>query len=158
MTEGEQEIPSGDATATKKADLGRRAVAVIIDGLLAGVVSILLVGVGGLIALAYMLLRDGFDFEFMRFRSLGKAVMKLHVESTVGAPLDLLTSVKRNWVFAVGWVGAIFAPFPFLNILLVPLFGFAALVIGVIELFLVISDAEGRRFGDKLAGTIVAED
>ena len=105
-----------------------------------------------------MLLRDGFDFEFMRFRSLGKAVMKLHVESTVGAPLDLLTSVKRNWVFAVGWVGAIFAPFPFLNILLVPLFGFAALVIGVIELFLVISDAEGRRFGDKLAGTIVAED
>jgi hypothetical protein len=34
---------------------------------------------------------------------------------------------------------------------------FVAFLIGIIELILVFTDAEGRRFGDKMAGTRVIE-
>ncbi len=41
-------------------------------------------------------------------------------------------------------------------VIAIPL-GLIALVIGIIEIVLVFTDAEGRRMGDKMAGTRVIE-
>ncbi len=143
-------------TASGKADLGKRIVAVLIDSAIAFVIGFI-PGIGSLIGAAYMVLRDGMEFDFMNHRSIGKHVMKLHLESVDGASLDITTSLKRNWMFAlaplvplliitiVGWV-------------LVPFVLFGALALMIVELVLVLTDAEGRRLGDKMAGTRVVED
>ncbi len=133
-----------------KADLAKRFVAILIDGILAGIVT-LIPFIGGFIAAAYILLRDGFDFNFMKGRSLGKVVMKLQpvLADTQGA-IDITTSIKRNWTLAIGYI---FASIPLINIV----FGIIGLVLWIIEIILVVSDAEGRRLGDKMAGTKVVE-
>ena len=41
-------------------------------------------------------------------------------------------------------------------VIAIPL-AFIAFAIGIVEIVLVLTDAEGRRFGDKLAGTRVVE-
>ena len=145
-----------DATSGAKADLGKRIVAVLIDSAIAFVIGFI-PGIGSLIGAAYMVLRDGMEFDFMNHRSIGKHVMKLHLQSVDGASLDVTTSLKRNWMFAlapllpvliitiVGWV-------------LVPFVLLAALALMVTELVLVLTDAEGRRLGDKMAGTKGVED
>lgn len=62
--------------ATNKPDLMKRFLAALIDG-----VAILVIyqipAFGPWLALAYLLLRDGLDFEFVRHRSLGKHFMQL---------------------------------------------------------------------------------
>lgn len=139
-----------------KADLGKRIVAVLIDSAIAFVIGFI-PGIGSVIGAAYMVLRDGMEFDFMNHRSVGKQVMKLHLQSVDGSALDITTSLKRNWMFGlaplvplliitiVGWV-------------LVPFVLFAALALMVTELVLVLTDAEGRRLGDKMAGTMIVED
>ena len=136
--------------ARSKADLGKRFLAALIDGALAGIVSFVPV-IGGLVGAAYMLVRDGLDVDFMDGRSLGKKVMKLRPVRINGEKMDIGTSVKRNLPFAIGPV-----------IMIVPILGWligpvVALVIGLIESILVLTDAEGRRLGDKLAETMVVE-
>ncbi len=133
-----------------KADLGKRFLAALIDGALAGIVSFVPV-IGGLIGAAYMLVRDGLDVDFMDGRSLGKKVMKLRPVRIHGEKMDIGTSVKRNLPFAIGPVIMII---PILGWLIGPV---VALVIGLIESVLVLTDAEGRRVGDKLAETMVVE-
>ncbi len=133
-----------------KADLGKRFLAALIDGALAGIVSFVPV-IGGLIGAAYMLVRDGLDVDFMDGRSLGKKVMKLRPVRLGGEKIDVGTSVKRNLPFAIGPVIMII---PILGWLIGPV---VALVIGLIESVLVLTDAEGRRVGDKLAETMVVE-
>src|SRR5690606_13204813 len=66
--------PATDTAA--KPDLGKRAIAAIIDGAIAGAVGLIPV-IGGVVGALYILLRDGFDFEFMQGRSVGKTLMKL---------------------------------------------------------------------------------
>ena len=134
-----------------KADLGKRAAAVIIDWVIAWVVAIIIPFVGGLIAAAYMLLRDGFEVNFMDRRSLGKKLMKLRPVTLDGSPVDITVSVKRNWVFAIGPVLMIF---PVVGWVFGSIVG---IIIGIIEVVLVFSDEEGRRMGDKLANTKVVE-
>jgi uncharacterized RDD family membrane protein YckC len=80
-----------------KADLTKRAVALIIDGLIAGAIG-RIPFIGGLIGAAYMLTRDGFEFDFMDHRSLGKKLMKLRPVRLDGKPVDIETSMRRNWV------------------------------------------------------------
>jgi uncharacterized RDD family membrane protein YckC len=133
-----------------KADLGKRFVAALIDGILAGVVGVIPV-VGGLIGAAYMLVRDGLDLDFMDGRSLGKKVMKLRPVRLDGAAMDIATSVKRNIPFAIGPAIMII---PILGWILGPV---VALVIGLVEAVLVLTDEQGRRMGDKLAETMVIE-
>ena len=83
--------------------------------------------------------------------------MKLHLESVDGSPLDIATSLKRNWMFAL----APLVPLLIITIIgwvLVPFVLFAALALMVTELVLVLTNAEGRRLGDKIAGTKILED
>lgn len=151
-------LPPAAPTGAVKADLGKRIVAAIIDAVIAGVVGVAIPVIGGLIGAAYMLLRDGMEFDFMNHRSVGKHVMKLHLVSVDGAPLALSTSIKRNWMFVLGALIPLLAAIPFLGWVAIPFVGLAGFALGLIELVLVLTDAEGRRLGDKMAATRVAED
>jgi uncharacterized RDD family membrane protein YckC len=123
--------PAAPQGSVAKADLGKRFVAALIDGILAGIISF--VPLGGFIGAAYMLLRDGLEFDFMKHRSIGKQVMKLHLVTDSGAPMDILTSVKRNWMFAFGGLSAALFYIPVVGWMLIPFVSLAAAVIGIIE-------------------------
>jgi uncharacterized RDD family membrane protein YckC len=148
--------PESSSPMAAKADLGKRFVAALIDGLLAAGVSLVPV-IGGIVGAAYMLLRDGLEFEFMDRRSIGKKLMKLRPVRDDGAPMDLETSVKRNLPLSIGYVGSIFVIIPILGWILAVLLGLVGLIVVVIEIVLVVTDAEGRRFGDKFGTTKVIE-
>ena len=134
-----------------KADLGKRAVAAIVDWAITWVVALIIPFLGGIIGAAYILLRDGFNISFMDRRSLGKKLLKLRPTTLDGSPVDLVVSMKRNWVFAVGPLLMIF---PIVGWILGSIIG---LVLGIIEIILVLTDPEGRRMGDKMANTKVIE-
>lgn len=144
-----------DGGRPARADLGKRAIAAIIDAVIAIVVGLIPL-VGGIAATAYWLVRDGMDIEFMDHRSIGKKVMKLRPVTLDGQPMDITASVKRNWMFALGGIAQFFAMTIIGLVIAIPL-GLAAIVIGIIEVVLVFTDAEGRRMGDKMAGTRVIE-
>ncbi len=153
--EGSQPTASVGNEASAKADIGKRAVAMIIDALIALVVGLVPIA-GGIAATAYWLVRDGMEFDFMDRRSIGKKIMKLRPVTLDGRPMDIATSVKRNWMFALGGVVQFFAMTIIGVVIAVPL-GLAALLVGVIEVVLVFTDTDGRRMGDKLADTRVVE-
>jgi uncharacterized RDD family membrane protein YckC len=152
------------AAPTGKADLGKRIIAAIIDAIPAIVVSFILgmipfIGgiIGGLLAAGWWLVRDGLDLEFADKRSLGKKIMKLRPVRLDGQPMTLDTSIKRNLPLAFYCVGYLLWIVPVLgHIVSIPIFIVGGLV-GLIEGVLVITDGEGRRWGDKLAGTKVIE-
>ena len=134
-----------------KADLGKRIIAALIDGLIAGVVGFIPI-IGGLAGAAYMLVRDGLELDFMDGRSIGKKAMGIRPVQLDGSAMDISASVKRNIPCAI-------APL----IMIVPILGWiigppVGLVIAVIELVLVLTDQDGRRMGDKFAGTMVVDD
>lgn len=146
---------SPEGSARPKADLTKRAIALVIDGVISG----LLIGIfkfipflNLLIGAAYILFRDGFTFDFMAGRSLGKKVMKLRPVTATGAPMDLATSAKRNWMFALP-TALLFIPI--LGWFLIPI---VSLVVAVVEIYLVVTTADGRRWGDKLANTQVVNE
>jgi len=146
------------ASSGGKADLGKRFVAVLIDGVIAGIVAAVIPAVGGIIASAYMILRDGLEFDFMNHRSIGKQIMKLHVNTVDGAPIDIMTSVRRNWMFGIGYLIPLLIFIPILGWIAIPFVGVASVVLCLIEVFLVLTDGQGRRLGDKIAKTVIAED
>jgi uncharacterized RDD family membrane protein YckC len=163
MDDQTNEAPSSNTASTTptptqttaKADLTKRFIAALIDGIIGAVLSFL-VGlavpfVGGILGAAYILLKDGLDIEFMDKRSIGKKVMKLRPIRLDGGTMDINTSIMRNWPLAVG---SIISIIPILGWVFGPL---AAIVFGIIELVLVLTDPEGRRLGDKFAGTRVIE-
>jgi uncharacterized RDD family membrane protein YckC len=153
-TPGSSDLPIGRVMA--KADLTKRFLAALIDAVLAFVVSIVPV-IGGLIAAAYMLLRDGLELDFMDGRSIGKKVMKLRPVRLDGQPMDLVASAKRNWMFALGGITSLLLFIPVLGWLLMIPVALAGLALGIIEVVLVITDSDGRRLGDKIAGSQVVE-
>ena len=139
----------------KKADLGKRIPAALIDGILAFVVG-WIPFIGGIVAAVYWLVRDGLELDFMDGRSIGKKIMKLRPVTLDGTPMDLMASAKRNWMFALGGVAQLLI-YTIVGILLaIPLI-FVAVLLGILELVLVITDDEGRRLGDKIANTMVIE-
>ena len=139
-----------------KADLGKRAVAAIIDGVISGVIGFIPI-IGGLVGTAYMVLRDGLEFEFMDQRYIGKKLMKLRPVRLDGGTVDIETSIKRNWMFGLGALIQVLRFIPVVWILLIPIVGVAALVIGIMEIVFVLKDEEGRRWGDNIANTKVIE-
>ena len=159
-TEG-QTTPAGistggpEAAQKPRADLGKRFLAALIDAVITIVIGFVPL-VGGLAASAYWLVRDGMELDFMDRRSIGKKVMKLRPVTLDGAPMDLVTSAKRNWIFAIGGIAQLFAMTIIGVIIAIPL-AMAAIALGLIEIVLVLTDPEGRRLGDKLAGTRVIE-
>lgn len=150
--------PAGDSAADvpAKADLAHRAVALIIDGVIASLLGILPV-VGGLVGAAYMVVRDGLEFDFMDHRSVGKQLMKLRPVRLDGEPMDVEASIRRNWMFGLGALTTVLLWIPIIGWILVPVVGIAAFLIGLYEIFKVITDEEGRRWGDRLATTRVIE-
>jgi uncharacterized RDD family membrane protein YckC len=151
----EQQSSTGGGPAAR-VDIGKRAVALIIDAVIAviAVVVGLVPIAGGIAATAYWLLRDGMDLEFMDHRSIGKKVMKLRPLTLDGQPLDMEASIERN--FGLGGLTQLFA-MTFIGLVIAIPLGLVALVIGIIEIVLVFTDPEGRRIGDKMAGTRVIE-
>ena len=157
-TEGTQEQATGaetQAPPSGKADLAKRFIAAVIDAVIAIVIGFIPI-VGGLVGAAYWLLRDGLDIDFMDHRSLGKKVMKLRPVMVDGKPLDMVGSIKRNWMFALGGVAQMLA-FTIIGLIIAIPLALLALMIGIVEAILVLVDPEGRRLGDKIAGTKVIE-
>lgn len=146
------ELPAEPA----KADLTKRAVAGIIDAVAAVLVGLIPI-VGGLVATAYWLVRDGLDIEFMPNRSLGKKIVGLKPVTLDGRPVDIETSIKRNWPWAISGVAQLLFFIPFLGWLLAIPVVLLALGVGLWEIFLVVTTPDGRRMGDKFAGTTVVE-
>jgi uncharacterized RDD family membrane protein YckC len=140
-------VPVSSVPTTTKADLVKRFIAALIDSVLASVVALIPV-VGGIVGAAYILVKDGLDIEFMDKRSIGKKLRPVRLD---GGNMDITTSLQRNWPLAIG---SILSIIPFLGwiaaIIIAP-------IIAIIELVLVLTDPEGRRLGDKLAGTKVIE-
>ena len=156
--ENQQTKPQESTTPSVggKADLGKRFIAAIIDAVIAAIVGLIPM-IGGFIGAAYMLLRDGFSVEFMDHRSLGKKLMKLRPVRLDGGTMDLPTSAQRNWMFALGALTQALLYIPVIGWVLIPIVGLAALIIGVMEIVLVITNEDGRRWGDRLANTQVIE-
>jgi uncharacterized RDD family membrane protein YckC len=143
---------AGAGAAVTKADLAARFFAALIDVAVSVVVSFI-PAVGGLLAAAYWLVRDGLDLDFMDGRSLGKKALKLRPIRLDGQPMDLATSMMRNWMFALGGVVSFLLFIPIIGwLLMIPVI-LAALALGIVELVLVVTDPEGRRIGDRMAGT-----
>lgn len=139
-------------TASGKPDVGRRVLAYVIDWVVAMVIFAILSPLSGplasLVGAAYLLLRDGFEFDFMRGRSLGKKLMNLTVTRTSSGVMDLATSARRNWPLALSML-----PLGLLWLIIAPI----ALAIGLYEAYLVFTSEDGRRWGDRMAGTQVVE-
>lgn len=149
--------PEPPAASTQKPDVGKRVIAYIIDAVVAGVLSYVPV-IGSLLGFAYILTRDGFSFEFMDGRSLGKKLMKLRPVRDDGGVMDITTSIKRNWTLALGSLGYLVVYAPFLGIIALSLLlTLVGAVVGIIEIYLVLTAPDGRRYGDRFAGTHVVE-
>lgn len=158
-TEGAADSSIEDETLalnTGKADTGKRVIAAVIDCIVAAVLNAVPT-IGGLVAAAYWLVRDGLDISFMDHRSIGKKVMKLRPVRLDGRPMNIETSARRNWMFALGGVVWFLKYIFILGWLLIGPVLLAAIVLGVYELYRVLSDPEGRRLGDTMAGTKVVE-
>lgn len=153
---GVDPMPSGRPDVAEKADLGKRAVAMIIDSVIATVIGFIPV-IGGIIGAAYIVCRDGLEFDFMRQASIGKQLMKLKPVRLDGQPMDLQTSIRRNWMFGFGAIMSVLLYIPIIGWLLMIPVGFIALALGLFEIFKVLTDPEGRRMGDNMAGTKVIE-
>lgn len=91
--------------------------------------------IGSLLGFAYILTRDGFSFEFMDGRSLGKKLMKLRPVRDDGGVMDITTSIKRNWTLALGSLGYLVVYAPFLGIIALSLLlTLVGAVVGIIEI------------------------
>ena len=154
-TPAEISTETPDSVEPKTADIGKRAVAAIIDAVIAMVVGLVPIA-GGIAATAYWLVRDGMDLDFMDHRSIGKKLVKIRPVTLDGQPPDIMTSVRRNWMFALGGVAQFFAMTIIGLVVAIPI-GLIAFVIGIVEVVLVVVDQDRRRIGDKMAGTRVIE-
>lgn len=150
--EQDKEI-SGAVEEYEKADLAKRIIAAIIDGLI-GVVPTFIPVIGAIAGAAYILTKDAIPYiiakdEEWKGKSVGKKLMDLKVVELSGQEVDIATSCKRNITIALGSILAV-----------VPILGWLAAavvapIIGIIECILVLVDDKGRRIGDKIADTQV---
>ena len=139
-----------------KADLVKRFLAALIDGLIMAIPSFIPV-LGAIVGTAYALTKDAVVFEVtkneeFRNRSIGKKVMNLEVTLLEGENyVDWATSIKRNLPLSIGVLIMII---PIIGWVIGPIIG---LIIGLIECIFVLTDSQGRRMGDKYANTQVVE-
>jgi uncharacterized RDD family membrane protein YckC len=145
--------PSLDANGTPP-DRTNRFLALLVDSVIAGLLSNLPL-IGGLLGAGYFLVRDGLDLEVMNGRSLGKHLLGLRVERLDGRPMDLEASIRRNWMWGFGPVSAAVAEFPLFGAFFAVVLSLLVLAVVLYEAYLVLTKADGRRWGDELAGTRV---
>ena len=139
----------------RKAELLKRFVAALIDGVISLIPAVVPI-IGGVIGVVYDLTKDGLVFSLTRDDqwknvSIGKKVMGIKVVRVDGSDITVADSVKRNITLAAGSIIAI-----------VPVIGWVVgsvvgALLGILEIILVLVDPDGRRLGDKLAGTWVVE-
>lgn len=136
-----------------------RAIAFLIDSVIAYAISLVPV-VGGIIGGVYILLRDGLTLDFANGRSIGKHLMKIKPVRLDGQPMDIATSVSRNWMFALGLLISTLAFIPIVGWILIPVVAIVAIIAIIAEVYATYKNADGRRYGDRFAGTqvIVAKD
>lgn len=176
-----------EAQVLPKADLGKRFVATLIDGVLVFIVGLIPI-LGAIIGLAYILTRDSIVYmltknEDFKNRSLGKKLMGLRVVNLSGQEeVDIMTSIKRNFILVIGGIlGLILAPIvalatrglvatgdPYavgaagiagiLGLVAALLIAIIGMVPVAVESLLVITSKSGLRLGDKFANTHVVED
>ena len=157
-------VPAAPAPVAAKADLAKRFIGVLIDGIIVGVAGMIIgfvpfIGgpIAGVLVGGYWLMRDGLDLDFADKRSIGKKVMKLRPVRLDGQPMDQATSMKRNFPLAIYAIGYFLWIVPVLGHLVsIPIFLVGG-IFNLIEAILVVTDSEGRRWGDKSAGTKVIE-
>lgn len=151
-----EEVRDPNPVLQPKADLPRRVLAFLIDSILAGVVGGILGFItpvlGALVNATYMILRDGTELDFMYRRSIGKRLMNLNVVRLDGGVVDLETSLRRNWMFGIGSLAQ--ATFQFGLGTVVAL---VATGIVVYEIYRVVTDPAGRRWGDEMGRTQVVD-
>lgn len=139
----------------KKADLFKRFLAALIDGIIASLLIYIPI-LGAIVSTVYLLTKDAIAFEItknadFKNRSIGKKIMGLEVVSLEGKDIDWTISVKRNLPIAIG---SAFGIVPILGWIIGSIVGFALMVV---EIVLAVTDNDGRRLGDKWANTQVAE-
>mgnify|MGYP000072966832 CR=1 FL=1 len=144
-------MPSSSASAPQALP---RFLAFLIDGVIAGLLSTLFFA-GGVLGAAYLVVRDGLTFQFMNQRSIGKHLLGLRVERVDGRSMNVETSVRRNWMWGLGPVGAVVAQVPLFGGLLSAGVGLFGLGVGLYEAYRVLTRDDGRRWGDEQAGTEV---
>lgn len=135
-------------------DPATRFLAILIDGLVAGALSIVPF-VGGIAGAAYFVVRDGLTLDFMDGRSIGKHLMGLRVARLDGRAMDIETSARRNWMWGIGAISGALAYIPIFGWILIPFVALAGLGIGLYEGYRVLSSDDGRRWGDEMAQTKV---
>jgi uncharacterized RDD family membrane protein YckC len=131
-----------------------RFLAYLVDAVVAGALATVPL-VGGLAGTVSILFRDGLHVEVMRGRSLGKRLFGLTVVREDGLAMDAATSFRRNWPLAITALTAVLVFVPVLGWLLIPIAVLAGLVFFVVEVVKVLTDPEGRRYGDLQARTRV---
>ncbi len=140
----------------RRAGIGKRLVAAIVDGLIAGIPSSIPI-LGPIIGTLYILSKDALVYELtgredFRNRSIGKKLLDIEVIPPSDAThVDWNVSVRRNIPLALG---SIIMIIPLLGWIIGPIVG---LVVGLVEAGLILLSPDGRRFGDQLGGTIVVE-
>ncbi len=141
-----------------------RVLAKIIDGAVAGVLYTLctvfitdwFIGflAGGIVASLYFIVSDGVNMRHMPRRSFGKKVMGLVVARIDKEPMNVWTSAQRNWMFGVLYfVQAFTFNAPAVSILLT----LAAVGLIGYEVYWVVVNPRGIRWGDDIAGTEVRQ-
>jgi hypothetical protein len=109
---------------------------------------------GGVVASAYLLVSDALDVHGASRRSFGKRLVGIHLNRLDDEPVDVLTSVQRNWMFAgLFFVQAFSFQIPLLSFVLLAI---AAGAVGY-ELYWMAVSGVGCRWGDELANTEVME-
>lgn len=152
----EQALGRDDPSLSKNVDPATRFLAMLIDGVVAMALGLVPV-VGGIAGAAYFVVRDGLTLDFMNERSLGKHLMGLRVVRLDGQPMDIETSARRNWMWGIGAITAALVYIPIVGWILIPLVALVGLAIGLYEGYRVLTDAEGRRWGDQMAQTKVVK-
>ncbi len=120
-----------ELTAASTSSAGNRVVAFLIDVLVMMVIVVLFQTPGLLLALTYLLTRDG--LPFLDGQSIGKKVLDLQAVDYKGDPLT------NNW-----------RPVILRNVFLL-VFPFVPLL----ELYVLLSSSDGLRIGDQIANTRV---
>jgi len=138
----------------RKALLGKRFTAALIDGFVCLVIvaalGIIHQRIGALGGALYILAKDGLDLPFMKGRSFGKQVLKIHPVPLSGGSMDLAASASRNITLALPSIAFVVSG------------GFIYFILSIIcfvivagELYLVVTRFNGQRIGDQLANTEV---
>ncbi len=128
-----------------------RALAKLMDFIIAGFLFELTAITGPVAAVTYILISDGFSGG----QSVGKRLAGLMTISLLrdGSACDFLESIKRNSLFAVPFVLCVVVGWiPYVGILLVAV---AGVVVVLLEVYTMYEDDHGMRIGDRLAATMV---